>query len=102
MKKKLLLLVLVMLSTEAFAIMQTNTTVTLVGTEGHGAQVYVGIDQNPNNCPQGGIYFKTASELSQVLSVALAAKMANKLVRIDYDLPTANANFCQGTGIYAQ
>jgi len=102
MKKLLFILGMAMLSTEALAITQTNVTVGLVGMEGNGTQVYVGIDPNPNGCTSGGIYFTVAAELNQVLSVALAAKMANKLARIDYFQSAGNGTLCKGGSIYVQ
>jgi hypothetical protein len=102
MKKPLFILGLAMLSTEALAITQTNVTVGLAGIEGNGSQVFVGIDPNPNACTYGGVYFTVAAELNQVLSVALAAKMANKQIRVDYVQSAGNGTVCKGSSIYAQ
>ncbi len=90
------------ISTETYALVQNNTAVVMTGTEGHGKQVYVGIDPNPNNCKYSGVYFIDAAELTQVLSVALSSKMAGKKIRIDYTQPDGAGTQCFGYSIYAQ
>lgn len=86
----------------AYGIVQKSITVGLTGMENDGSNVYVGIAPNPNACLYGGIYFIEAAEIDKVLSVALAAKLAGKTVRIDYNQPGGPGRQCFGYGIYVE
>lgn len=80
---------------------KSNLTIGSVGSEGHGKRVYMAISPNETECAYGGIYFREETEHAEVLSVALAAKMANKKVRIDYD-QSEESKYCTGVSIYVQ
>lgn len=97
-----LLGVSVFYSAESFALVQTGATVNLVGQESLGTQVYVGIIPNTNGCTSSGVYFLSTNPnvLALPLSVALAAKMAQKTVRVDYTKQTDG--LCIGSNIYVE
>lgn len=105
MKKLMSLMVFVValgLSPMAYAITQNGIHLTIVGTGTVGTLVYVGIVENPNNCLSGGIYFRVTAELNKALAVALAAKVAGKTVRIDYNQPGGVGTECTGTSIFLE
>jgi hypothetical protein len=71
-----------------------------VGSENNGSSAYIGITPNPNNCLSAGIYFTSPYDAKAALSVALAAKMAGKTLRIDYSIGAGNQ--CFGYAIYVE
>jgi len=74
----------------------------MAGSESNAAQVYVGISPNPDACYAGGVYFVNPNEVNTTLSVAMAAKLSGKTIRIDYNQPAGPGNMCYGYSIYVQ
>lgn len=83
------------------AVQHGGLTVLGTGSEANGSDVYVGISPNSNNCLYGGVYFLGDKQLNRVLSVALAAKVSGKTVRVDYE-KDATSGQCYGYGIYVE
>ena len=100
-QKFIFLILLLSISNMVVAAIQHGATVTLTGMEGNGTQVYVGITPNTHRCLYGGVYFTEPAELDKALSIALAAKLAEKTVRVDFTQATSGGQ-CLGTGIYVE
>lgn len=100
---KTILLTLISLFFAGFCVAESyskkNLTVGLIGTENHGSALHIQISPNESKCKYSGIYFREEQEHAEVLSVALAAKMSGKLVRIDYT-QEVEEGFCVGRSIY--
>lgn len=102
MKKFILgLMVFLVGFSSANAVQHGGLTVLSTGSEANGSDVYVGISPNSNNCLYGGVYFLGDKQLNRVLSVALAAKISGKKVRVDYEKDAASGQ-CNGYGIYVE
>jgi hypothetical protein len=74
----------------------------LTGAENNGNTAYVGISPNTNACLYSGIYFINSGEVGKTLSIAIAAKLSGKSVRIDYTQPGGSGTQCFGYGIYIE
>lgn len=94
-----------LLAASGVAVAATHTvsdiTPALVGAEGNGVQIHVGITPNPTNCLYSGVYFSGATERNAVLSTALAAKLGGKKLRIIYTQANSGA-ICIGDSIYIE
>lgn len=99
-----LLIMLYFVTTAVSAEMQYqyNIDVQMVGIGSHGTTVYVGLSPNPNTCQWEAIYFIEQAEIDKALSVAMAAKLAGKKVRMDYIQPGGAGTMCYGDAIYIQ
>lgn len=97
-----IIVLMLTVSSEVYAQIQTGIHITIAGTELDGQRVYVGITENPNSCVAGGIYFTESTGLNKALSVALAAKASDKTIRIDFDQPGGSGNICYGRSIYME
>lgn len=86
MRKLMSILALSLLANSAQAVVSTGLIPSLVGLQGDGATVYIGLTNTPAPCTFGGIYFiaGTIAERKAVLATALAAKLAGRTLRIDY------------------
>jgi hypothetical protein len=73
----------------------------MVGSEANGKVAYVGITPNSNGCYAGGVYFREEEEVSKTLSIAMAAKLASKTIRVDYGQDEITGK-CVGYSIYMQ
>lgn len=91
----------VLFSQPVFSIQQVGVTVTMVGSEANGKVAYVGISPNINSCFAGGVYFRNESEVAKTLSIAMAAKLADKTIRVDYGKDETTGK-CVGYSIYMQ
>lgn len=74
----------------------------MTGVEADGEQVFVGINPNPNNCLYGGIYFQDPAEMDKALSIAMAAKVSQRTVRINYSQPGGAGSQCFGSNMYVE
>jgi hypothetical protein len=90
------------ISTVVHALEQAGVTIGLTGMESNGISVYVGISPNTNECLYSGVYFLDEAEVNMALSVALAAKLASRTVRIIFSQPGGNGTQCFGQGIYVE
>lgn len=84
----------------AHAVVVSDITLGGVGTEINGTQITVGITPNTYACKYGGVYFTTANQVNQVLSVALTAKTTARKVTIALDVDSTGV--CKGSAIYIQ
>lgn len=90
----------------AYAAVQPNINVTLAGSNTNplfspnGVSVFVGMDNNPSNCQYSGVIFQDATLRKDALAIALTARAAGRLVRMDF---TGGAGaICIGTAIFLQ
>ena len=104
MKKIIVYLALSVLSLSASAANIYGVTPSLVGIEGNGGAIYVGLTDNAPGCLYGGIYFNggTIDDRKAELGVAMAAKLAGKTVRIDYTQTGGPGTICFGYSIYIE
>ncbi|MCU7829571.1 MAG: hypothetical protein KZQ85_10940 [Candidatus Thiodiazotropha sp. (ex Myrtea sp. 'scaly one' KF741663)] len=93
---------LFVISSHVYAINQTNVTVGMVGSEEDSSRVYVGISPNTNGCSYNGIYFNDEKELDLSASIAMAAKLSGKTVRLGYTQPGGTGTQCYGYSIYIE
>lgn len=100
--RKILTAAMLVNSGPLFAVALGGVTPGLVGSENNGTIAYIGILPNPDNCIYGGVYFVAPADPKVALSVALAAKMAGKTLRIDYSQPEGRGTSCKGYGIYVE
>ena len=91
----------VLFTQPVFSMQQVGVTVTMVGSEANGKVAYVGISPNTNSCFAGGVYFRNESEVAKTLSIAMAAKLADKTIRVDYGQDEITGK-CVGYSIYMQ
>lgn len=101
MRINILAFVAMVISMPALSLQQVGVTVGMVGSEGNGKQAYVGISPNTNACFAGGIYFTKEDGVAKMLSVAMAAKLAGKTIRVDYEKDDTTTK-CVGRNIYIQ
>jgi hypothetical protein len=103
MKKLISILALSLFVSSAQAEQVNGAVPTLVGLEGSGSQVYVGMANNSPGCINGGMYFLagTIAERKAVLATALAAKLSGKTLRLDYTI-RASDRLCILYGLYVE
>lgn len=78
-------------SNMALACMQQNNTIGMVGLDHPSGTIYVKVLSSSNECSCTGVRFTSANtDVEKALSILLAAKLADKKVRIDF----LDANNC--------